>query len=139
VTTLTIKFAASHDAPWFVADGSPEEIKQQLIEFFGLTGAAGHTPHEVALTAVQFAMKSASEVLDLQPSNSWPSRSDRGPRQREPKEPENPYQATLDAIATAKDKRSLTQIWVTLPGAVKSGSEHPEVKQAFNEKGKTLA
>ncbi|WP_263729939.1 hypothetical protein [Cellulomonas sp. SG140] len=56
-STATIKFDKGYDAPWYVAYGSPEEIKAELIDAFGLDGAsdAGLTTAEVIVEASRVA------------------------------------------------------------------------------------
>lgn len=146
MATFTVKFGAGFDAPWFVAEGNPEEIKNQLILFFGLEGVDDNTPHEVALAAVVYAQATAAASLNLaavpERRDSWPSRSDRpaAPKNAEPAKPkgpepegpaENPLQTTLDAVQAAQSKEALLRIWVTLP---KDAQANPEVKAAFDKR-----
>lgn len=154
MSTFTIKYAGGFDAPWFVFEGSPSEIKAQLIEAFDLDPAEAEelSTHEVGLKATVLAQATAAASLSLAAvpqgrSGGWPNKSDKkwtkggskssegsSAQAEEPKKPEHPFQAVLDGIAGASSTEELTRIWVTA-GA---GQQDADVLKAFKAKGKAL-
>lgn len=125
MSTFTVKYAKDFDAPWYVAEGNPEEIKQQLILFFDLQGADEKSAHEVGLEATQIAQATwaAAKGLNAKPSNEWPSDSDRGARRKskpvEQGKLQDPKQAILDDINAATNKPDLVRIWLTVSPELK--------------------
>lgn len=48
-STLTVKFGKDFDAPWFVASGTPQVIRRQLVEFAGITDDPEKTLQQLAI------------------------------------------------------------------------------------------
>ena len=151
--TYTVKFHKDYDAPWYVAAGTPSEIKDQLVEFFGLDAesVADKAPFEVALECTQIGQAAylvskglkASVAKDDDPiankrqgasegrKSGWPGSA----KAQQPKEPEHPFQGVLDQIAAATTKAELGRVWATN----KDSFNNEDVKKAADEKAKTLS
>lgn len=141
MSTFTIKFAAGYDAPWFVAEGDPQSIKQQLIEFFDLKEAEELSPNEVALKAVVEAQALAAASLSLaavpEKRGNWPSKSDgKWKGNSKPKEPAHPFAGVLESIKAADSREDLIRIWTGLPQDAK---DNADVKAAFKQKGDSFS
>lgn len=56
-STLTIKFDAGYAAPWFVGNGTPEEIREQVMNVFGFDreAFAEYTLAQLAVEATRTA------------------------------------------------------------------------------------
>lgn len=56
-STLTIKFDAGYAAPWFVGNGTPEEIREQVLSVFGFDRdlVAEYTLAQLAVEATRTA------------------------------------------------------------------------------------
>jgi len=141
--TCTIKGGAGHDASWFVAKGSPAEIKQQIIEFYGLTGddLEEKTPHEVMLQGQDIAQATGAVSSKLNgtwtKSNDWPSKNDKPPAKKKsaPKkeEDDDPNGNVIAQIELAKTEDDLKKLVGLHRDAFKTDSVKAASKKRFQE------
>lgn len=141
--TVTIKAGKGYEDSWYVFRGRPEEVKEQIISFFGIPSAsvASLSPFEVAVNARQIAQGNESTVAALggtivqdKPSQPQSTPGDDpwasvGPQDAAPAE--NPM---LAQIAATKDVQELQRLWAENQAAFAD----PVVMDAWKARGKAL-
>jgi len=160
-STATIKFDGAHGAPWYVAYGSPEEIKAELIDAFALDGAsdAGLSLGEVIVEATRVAQatwraasKLGGQIVGIenhrapaQATNPMPATSPTGEAAWdaaagaeppfEPNVPSEPVDPLIAQIESARSMAEFASIWQ----ANKDRFAEDAVKAAAAEAQKRLA
>lgn len=149
--TATIKADKGYDAPWLVFNGTPEEIRQQIITTFGFDTAWGTdiAISELVLEASKnFAATyrvstelggKAIKSSKTKASGSAPSGGSEAtkgqlpaPAKEEKKEPADPQaDPLLEQIAAATSLDDLTRIWKQNQ---KAFQQRPEVGKAVKER-----
>lgn len=157
-STYTVKYAGGYDAPWLVVNGSPAEIKAQLIEFFGLQDdpeglqLEDLSPNAVALLATNQAKaeytatsRLGGSVVGEGPINSSKSRSGGSKKSSgwpgqggKEKAPQHPFQAILNQIEKATTTQELGRVWAETKATNAAGFADPDVTKAFADKGSSL-
>lgn len=145
--TVTIKEGKGYEASWFVFRGSNEQVKADLIQFFGLDPAtsAKLTTFEVTNNARQVAQGLATVaatvgavVIDggTNPAvaGGTPGDDPWAAAASEQAAPADPNAALLSQIAAAASVADLQTLWVDNQGAFSDAA----VMQAWKDKGKSL-
>lgn len=144
-TSVTIKSGKGYDDSWYVFRGRPEEIKAQLVDFFGIPSAsvAGLSVFEVAVNCRQIAQGNESTVAALGgtivPADTKPSQTTPGddpwaaieagaPDESAP----NPILGQIEACKTTDE---LKRLWAENQAAFADSA----VMDAWKAKGKSLA
>jgi len=141
-STATLKYGKGHEDSWFVAKGTPAQIKQQVIDYFGLTGEdlAEKTPHEIVLQGQSIAQGTSAVSGKLNGSIDWPSSSDRpaaakkggSKKKSEPKkeEDEHPWGQVLAQIELAETEDALKKLFAVN----KEAFQNADVKEASKKR-----
>jgi hypothetical protein len=143
--TVTIKEGKGYEASWFVFRGSSEQVKADLISFFGLDAetSAKLTTFEVTNNARQVAQGLATVaqtigavVIDAASNTAagTPGDDPWAAAASEQAAPADPNAALLSQIAAAASVADLQTLWVDNQGAFSDAT----VMQAWKDKGKSL-
>jgi hypothetical protein len=137
-TGVTIKEGKGYEESWFTFRGTPAQIKEDLIQFFGLDSAsvADWTVHAVASHCKAIAHGIAVVATELGaaviadgPSENLPASSTPSPTEDAPAE-----SPLLARIAATTDAESLKRLWAENQDAFKDAT----VMNAWKARGKAL-
>jgi hypothetical protein len=118
-STATIKFGAGYEAPWFVASGTPAEIREQLVEAFGLVEPNAGTLEEVITACSVIALHQYNLAVEAGAAPATTIQKPKGPAQFKPgiaaqakaSEPEVEDPPLDQLIKSAASEEELGQIW----------------------------
>lgn len=160
-TSVTIKYKAGHDSTWAVFRGAVDEVRQQIIRYFGIPDevTAGMSSHEVATYATEVAqgkrriqttvdMGSAPTteqavanvqqhlggevVSDTDSGSVWSGNSEPSPSEQEPAGPD--HSGLIAALQAAPSIDELKKLYALNRPAF----EETAVMDAYKTRGKAL-
>lgn len=153
-TSVTIKYPEAkryEGAPWVVFKGGIDQIRHQMIAYFGWdqTAVAGLSAHELTLMANDAARAAGKIQADLGGTVIAESAKPQGPtgssvwdkldgeaggEQRVEKPAENPNAGLIQLLNEAQTIEDLKRLWATN----KAAFEDPAVQEAYSSRGKAL-
>lgn len=149
--TATVKYGKGYDETWVSFSGSPSEIREDIIDFFGANrdNAAAMTLNElvIAVTDIAHGAGSAAAVLGAMPVPTAPSEPEATETTTEAQEspwdaarrtqaaPEPASDPLLEQIVAAGTRDDLRRLWANNQEAFK----RTEVQEAFRARSEAIA
>ncbi|MET9861945.1 hypothetical protein ABZY93_22010 [Streptomyces smyrnaeus] len=149
--SVTIKYDKGHDATWAVFKGSPGEVREDIIDYFGFDrdSVAGLTLNQLALNVTQVAHGGSNAAASLG-AVALPASADT-PTPGAPADSEDPWtaagQPAAPAASTQPEGNSIFKLieeCTTIDGLKKlwasnqSAFSDSKVMEAYKVKGRAL-
>lgn len=132
--TVTIKNGGKHEETWAVFKGTIYNIRQDLVEYYGLTVDEDQTLFEVAHMAQEVAQNFTGfgKALGARVITKSESVTEQAPTVAEPAE--NPHADLIARLLAAESAEALKTLWAKN----KAAFDDAEVKAAYSKRGKEL-
>lgn len=133
-TGVTIKYGKGYDDTWVTFRGTPDSVRSQLCETFGLKPEGFDTLSELVLEATALA-HGANNAASGAGGRSIPKdqKSEGAPAQ-EAKPEEKPASPLLERVEEATDVKQLQHLWASN----KEAFADADLMAAWKAKGKSL-
>lgn len=144
--TVTVKYGTGYDQPWVVFHGLVEEVRDDIVSFFGIQreNVVNLTLSDLVVNATSaahgvgaLASSLGATVIESRPhdpqvpaDDAWVQASSSAPAEKEPA-----GQALLDRIGQAPDVPALQRLWVENQAAFAD----PAVMDAWKARGRALS